>query len=685
MEGGEGGEGGGRAPPVEVGVAEAHFSNKTALFVGNGSLGFAVAPGARGSCMIAWIDPALRGLARRCLFVGDTVLAVDNQRMVSGADLAEALQEKNPGEPLRLRLYQPVVARHLSGWQHEAPMLSLWVEALQVGAGEMTEEDAVGYFDRLNPSGRPGKHQRKGGTPDRPAMELVQPGTPQSKGGSKPSSPWSTEAVATAEHVAEQAAIAEAREAAAAEAAAATLLVIGSQRVRLLKVRVESTHRGLLHPTLVATLSKRAGHGKPLPNKWTPRRFELKGSSLHYYATNKPQAPRGSIQLSGPLRSSEIVAVESSTPEMYELTIASADRPRPVRLRAPDAATRDEWVAALRGCAREPEEPLLTVEDVACSTWLEHHLLELRRIDSADGLRSTIRLAFAGGGGNDGSGSAGGGSAVLVRCVPAKRVGRVMVASWARLTTFLGVPPRGFERDDGWLSPASLLTSLPMRTFDLVWVPAVAAATEVVTEAAEAATMTTEAATTAAAAVATAAVVEEEETAAVSAVPVATATPEEEADAGEKVVAKEEAGAGMGNEAAVADVEEAEERATKAEVAAMATNAERVVGAALAAAVASEQAEGERAVAPPSVDGPLPPRPVVKEDAERQVVASSGQGERQQARGADGKIWGGLLPLAPLLATPSSQAAAQRAPMPVEPDGAVWSSWAALETVKGYS
>ena len=58
-----------------------------------------------------------------------------------------------------------------------------------------------------------------------------------------------------------------------------------------------STHQGLLHPTLVATLAKRAGHGKPLPNKWTPRRFELKGSSLYYYATNKPQAPRGSIQL----------------------------------------------------------------------------------------------------------------------------------------------------------------------------------------------------------------------------------------------------------------------------------------------------------------------------------------------------------------------------------------------------
>ena len=42
------------------------------------------------------------------------------------------------------------------------------------------------------------------------------------------------------------------------------------------QVRVVSTHQGLLQPTLVATLAKRAGHGKPLPNKWTPRRFELK-------------------------------------------------------------------------------------------------------------------------------------------------------------------------------------------------------------------------------------------------------------------------------------------------------------------------------------------------------------------------------------------------------------------------
>ena len=118
-----------------------------------------------------------------------------------------------------------------------------------------------------------------------------------------------------------------------------------------------STHQGLLHPTLVATLAKRAGHGKPLPNKWTPRRFELKGSSLYYYATNKPQAPRGSIQLAGSgSRSSQIAAVESSTPEIHELTISTADRARPVRLRAPDAATRDEWVMALRGGARDPEE-----------------------------------------------------------------------------------------------------------------------------------------------------------------------------------------------------------------------------------------------------------------------------------------------------------------------------------------
>ena len=668
VECGEGGEGGGRASPVEVGVAEAHFSNKTALFVGNGSLGFAVAPGARGSCMIAWVDPALRGLARRCLFVGDTVLAVDGQRMVSGADLAEALQEKNPGEPLRLRLYQPAVARHLSGWQHEAPMLSLWVEALQVEAGELlTDVDAAECFDCVNPSG-------KGRVARRSAKEPVPPGTPKSKSGSKPSSPWSGEASATAEHVAEQATMAEAREAAAAEAAAATLLVIGSQRVRLLKVRVESTHRGLLHPTLVATLTKRAGHGKPLPNRWTPRLFELKGSSLVYYAINKRQAPRGSIQLAGPLRSSEILAVESSTPETHEFTISSADRPRPVRLRAPDAATRDEWVAALRGGAREPEEPLLVVEDVACSTWLEHHLLELRRIDSADGLRSTIRLAFAGGGN-------AGGSGVLVRCLPAKRVGRVMVASWARLTTFLGVPPRGFEREDGWLGPVSLLTSLPMRTFDLVWVPAAAAAatTEVVSEAAA----------TAAAATEEEEEEEKDETAAASAADsTANATPEGEAGAGKEVVAKdgEPAGAGVSKAVVVSGEKEAEERAAKAEVAAMAAEvAERVVGAALAAVMAVEDAQGELVAAPLPVDCPLSPRPVVKEDAERQVASSSGQGERQQARGADGKIWGGLLPLAPLLATPASGGEVQRVPMPLAPGGAVWSSWAALETVEGYS
>ena len=102
VEGGEGGEGGGRASAAEVGVAEAHFSNKTALFVRAGELGFAVAPGAHGACTIVWVDSALRGLARRCLFVGDTVLAVDGQRMVSGADLAEALQVDSLGSTLTL-------------------------------------------------------------------------------------------------------------------------------------------------------------------------------------------------------------------------------------------------------------------------------------------------------------------------------------------------------------------------------------------------------------------------------------------------------------------------------------------------------------------------------------------------------------------------------------------------------
>ena len=229
------------------------------------------------------------------------------------------------------------------------------------------------------------------------------------------------------------------------------------------------------------------------------------------------------------------------------------------------------------------------MEDLECSTWLEHHLLELRRVDSADGLRSTIRLAFATGEGDASSGDAGGGGAVLVRCVPAKRVGRVIVASWARLTTFLGVPPRGFERSDGWLSPASLLRSLPMRTFDLVWVPAAAAPA-----APEAAEVVTEAAAAAAAAAAA--------TSSLSAV--------------------------------VSGEKEAEERA---DVAAMAEEVSaRVVGAALTAAVAVEGAETEGSAGPSPNGGPLAPSPVCKED------------------------------VAP-------------------PGGAVLSSWAALETVEGYS
>ena len=181
---------------------------------------------------------------------------------------------------------------------------------------------------------------------------------------------------------------------------------------------------------------------------------------------------------------------------------------------------------------------------------------------------------------------------MLVRCVPAKRVGRVIVASWARLTTFLGVPPRGFERSDGWLSPASLLRSLPMRTFDLVWVTAAAAAAAAAAGAAAAAEVVTEAAATAA------------------------AGEEEEAVSGEK---------------------EAEERADEAAVAAEV--AARVVRAALAAVVAVEGAETEGPAGPLPKGGPLgtlAPSPVCEEEV-------------------------------------------------VPPGGAVLSSWAALETVEGYS
>ena len=104
-------------------------------------------------------------------------------------------------------------------------------------AAQLTDVD--GLFDCVQPS------KKKGGAPARPGMEPVPPGTPKSRGGSKPSSPRSGEAAATAEHEAEQAATAEAREAAAAEAVAATLLVIGSQRVRLLKAREELAWLGV--------------------------------------------------------------------------------------------------------------------------------------------------------------------------------------------------------------------------------------------------------------------------------------------------------------------------------------------------------------------------------------------------------------------------------------------------------
>ena len=91
------------------------------------------------------------------------------------------------------------------------------------------------------------------------------------------------------------------------------------------------------------------------------------------------------------------------------------------------------------------------------------HLLSLYGLSSADELRTHLTLSLAPGARGCGSGALaeGGAHAQMAFASPlAREAALKMQAAWQRLTTFLGVPLRGCERDDRWLQPRSELPAL---------------------------------------------------------------------------------------------------------------------------------------------------------------------------------------------------------------------------------
>ena len=151
------------------------------------------------------------------------------------------------------------------------------------------------------------------------------------------------------------------------------------------------------------------------------------------------------------------------------------------RLAAPDLDAQKDWVDTIQRHVGLPSAPLVALDTIEAEELIDAHLLTLEVVGSSDQLRRHVRLGFGAGA------RANGGQRVRAVAaslgdwrhplygaeahVPVTAVAQHVQAAWRRLTTFLGVPVRGRERSDSWLSPRSELgaTLLPMRSFDLVW------------------------------------------------------------------------------------------------------------------------------------------------------------------------------------------------------------------------
>ena len=142
-----------------------------------------------GSCTIEAIS--LRGMARGCLFVGDTITHVDQTPVRDALELRAALP--TDGRGVRLRLRQPAVEAWIAQRPHETVTFAAWVIVRGAESGAA------------------------GGAAGGPAGGVAG--------------------------------------AARAATGCMRVMLVGSQRVRLLKLDVLGTKLGGLHPTLVGQLS----------------------------------------------------------------------------------------------------------------------------------------------------------------------------------------------------------------------------------------------------------------------------------------------------------------------------------------------------------------------------------------------------------------------------------------------
>ena len=84
---------------------------------------------------ILQVLPELSQLARKCLFVGDSILAVDDVPVATEAELLQVLEPKPAGAPLKLTLLQPAVVAAIRGFRGETVCFAGWVANLGGGSG----------------------------------------------------------------------------------------------------------------------------------------------------------------------------------------------------------------------------------------------------------------------------------------------------------------------------------------------------------------------------------------------------------------------------------------------------------------------------------------------------------------------------------------------------------------------
>lgn len=311
-----------------------------------------------GSTTIVRLFSCLASVPRACLFVGDTILAVDETVVHSATELLEALDERPSGVPITLRLRQPALKAALGLRRTENVRFAAWVRVKQL---ESAASAAAGGGGQRGGAGE--EAMDRGGAADPNAPMPIDLRSAERRAAERLDSVLSLDeqlaAEAEAEHAAESAEV-EARRRVRAQAHAAlahdahtgasrrqrpsllqqqsqgglptplsearqsrrtvngsiggggggglfgrgdpeggsgmAVLVVCGQRVRLVRLRASGTRRGVIRPTLVGVLEKQGEPGRLCLHKWRTRRFELRDGSLAYYDLADLSKPKGVVR-----------------------------------------------------------------------------------------------------------------------------------------------------------------------------------------------------------------------------------------------------------------------------------------------------------------------------------------------------------------------------------------------------